>query len=312
MKMPVQRRFERGERMQKTITVSALGLILLASATTPARAQNREHQQQTAELRMLQEQTQQLSLSLAQIAEAIKALNARLDATDQAAQKRFADQELLIKNLSNDLSAIRERTQDSDTRLRSLSDEINALRATMTSLPSLLSQSGATPLPPGDSTSASTQPGAPAPTGVSPTLGTSTLGLSPGRMLESARGDYFSGNYQAAITGFEGLVKAFPTSEAAGEAYYYLGETHMAQKGYQQAAAAYAQVIQNYRKSTWVPDAYYKRGKALESLGMTDEARSVYEQLVKTYPDTTPAGLASQSLRRLGRQSTPPPTSQRP
>jgi tol-pal system protein YbgF len=311
MKMIVQRRLERGERMRKTITVSALGLILLASAATPARAQNREHQQQTAELRMLQEQTQQLSLSLAQIAEAIKALNARLDATDQAAQKRFADQELLIKNLSNDLSAIRERTQDSDTRLRSLSDEINALRATMTSLPSLLSQSGATPLPTGDSTSAST-PGAPVPTGVSPALGTSTLGLSPGRMLESARGDYFSGNYQAAITGFEGLVKAFPTSEAAGEAYYYLGETHMAQKGYQDAAAAYAQVIQNYRKSTWVPDAYYKRGKALESLGMTDEARSVYEQLVKTYPDTTPAGLASQSLRRLGQKSTPPPASQRP
>jgi tol-pal system protein YbgF len=301
--------------MQKTFTVSALGLILFASASTPAHAQNREHQQQTAELRMLQEQTQQLSLSLAQIAEAIKALNARLDATDQAAQKRFADQELLIKNLSNDLSAIRERTQDSDTRLRSLSDEINALRATMTSLPSLLSQSGGAPPALGDSTAPAAVPGATGPAGPPTAPGVDPrLGLSPSRMLDSARGDYFSGNYAAAISGFEALVKAFPTSEAAGEAYYYLGETHMTQKRYQEAAAAYAQVIQNYKKSSWVPDAYFKRGKALESLGMTDEARSVYEQLVKTYPDTTPAGLASQSLKRLGlgRQSTPPPTSPRP
>jgi len=303
--------------MQKTITVSALGLILFTSASTPARAQNREHQQQTAELRMLQEQTQQLSLSIAQIAEAIKALNARLDATEQAAQKRFADQELIIKGLGNDLSAIRERTQDTDTRLRSLSDEIDALRSTLTSLPSLLSQSGGAPPPlgGGDPTLPNAQAGAGTPGAAGgPASGSrdsSTLGLSPSRMLDSARGDYFSGNYQAAISGFEALVKAFPTSEAAGEAYYYLGETQFTQKRYQEAAAAYAQVIQNYKKSSWVPDAYFKRGRSLEALGMTDEAKTVYEQLVKTYADTTPAGLASQRLTVLKRQTTPP-ASQRP
>jgi len=299
--------------MQKITTVLAIGLIGLIAGSTPARAQNREHQQQTAELRMLQEQTQQLALSLAQIAETLKALNARLDATEQTAQKRYADQELIIKNLSNDLSAIRERTQDTDTRLRSLSDEINALRSTMTSLPSLLSQSGAaTPLA-GDGTTGAGQPGATGvgPSGPPPTAGSSTLGLSPSRMLEAARGDYFSGNYPAAISGFEALVKAFPTSEAAGEAYYYLGETHFTQKRYQEAASAYGQVIQNYKKSSWVPDAYFKRGRALESLGMNEEARALYEQLVKAYPDSQQAGLASQSLKRMGRQGGPP-ASQRP
>ena len=48
---------------------------------------------------MLQEQTQQLALTLAQLAEALKAINARMDTADQSAQKRFADQELLIKRL---------------------------------------------------------------------------------------------------------------------------------------------------------------------------------------------------------------------
>src|SRR5262245_26295181 len=181
--------------MQKAITVSALALVLSVLGRVPAGAQNREHQQMTAEMRMLQEQTQQLSLSLAQIAEAIKALNARIEASDQTAQKRYADQELLIKTLTNDLSAIRERTQETDTRLRSLSDEIEALRATVTSLPSLLT-SGAAP-PVGDAANAAAQGLPPSsssqPSPVSSGGTSSTLGLSPSRMLESARADYFSG-----------------------------------------------------------------------------------------------------------------------
>ncbi|HKE87139.1 MAG TPA: tol-pal system protein YbgF [Vicinamibacterales bacterium] len=294
--------------MQKTITVFAVALILSALGAVPAGAQNREHQQMTAELRMLQEQTQQLALSLAQIADAIKALNTRLDASDQGAQKRFADQELLIKNLTSELSTIRERTQDTDTRLRSLSDEISALRSTVTSLPNLLTSGGASS-PGVDSSSAST---APSPAGVaatptsSPSTGSSTLGLSPSRMLESARSDYFSGSYASAITGFEALVKAFPTSEAAAEAYYYLGETYYTQKRNQDAVSAYTRVIQSYPKSNWLPDAYFKRGRALEALGQVDEARASYEQLIKNFAGSAPAGLARQRLDALRRQSSTP------
>ena len=53
--------------MQRTI-MAAAGLLLFAWAAVPAGAQNREHQQMSAELRMLQEQTQQLALTLAQMA----------------------------------------------------------------------------------------------------------------------------------------------------------------------------------------------------------------------------------------------------
>jgi len=291
--------------MQKTITVCAVALILSALGAVPAGAQNREHQQMTAELRMLQEQTQQLALSLAQIADAIKAVSTRLDSSDQAAQKRFADQELLIKNLTSELSTIRERTQDTDTRLRSLSDEIGALRSTVTSLPNMLTSGGATS-PAGDSSSASAlSPGGATPTPPSST-GSSSLGLSPSRMLESARSDYFSGSYASAITGFEALVKAFPSSEAAAEAYYYLGETYYTQKRNQDAVSAYTRVIQSYPKSNWVPDAYFKRGRALEALGQVDEARASYEQLIKSFAGSAPAGLARQRLDALRRQSSTP------
>jgi tol-pal system protein YbgF len=267
----------------------------------PAVAQNREHQQMSAELRMLQEQSQQLALTLAQIGDALKALNARLDASDKEAQQRFADQKLLIQKLSDDVSAVRERSQDTDTRLRKVADEVEALRTTLTSLPSMLS--GAAPSPsPETSAVDPTAPSAVTP----PASQTSTLGLSPSRMLDTAKSDYFSGSYASAVSGFESLLKTFPTSEAAAEAQFMLGETYSQQKRYAEAVNAYTNAIQRFPRSMWVPEAYYKRGKAQESLGTPEAARASYEILLKTYPDTPSAGLAKQALDRLGRQAAAP------
>src|SRR5688572_32390423 len=109
--------------LTRTAAALACGLTFAA----PAAAQNREHQQQAAELRILQEQQQQLSLAIAQVVDAIKALNARIDEAAALNRKGFADQELSIRGLGSDLSAIRERTQETDTRIRTLRDEIDAL-----------------------------------------------------------------------------------------------------------------------------------------------------------------------------------------
>ena len=288
--------------MHTTLLRSTLALALLSTAV-PAGAQNREHQQMSAEMRMLQEQTQQLALTLAQIGDAIKALNARMDATDQSAQKRFADQELLIKKLVDGLSAINERSQDTDTRLRKLADEVEALRTTLTSLPALLSS--ATPPPPTETSAVdpNAPPVASQPAGPPP----STIGLSPARMLDTAKSDYFSGSYATAVTGFEALLRTFPTSEAAAEAQFMLGQTYSQQKRYGDAVNAYGMAIQKYPRSTFVPEAYYQRGKAQESLGQPEAARASYEQLLKTYPETPSAGLAKQALDRLGRQAAAPP-----
>jgi tol-pal system protein YbgF len=287
--------------MHKNLLRSTLAMTVLAMAV-PAVAQNREHQQMSAELRMLQEQTQQLALTLAQIGDALKALNSRLDAADQTAQKRFADQELLIKKLSDDVSAVRERSQDTDTRLRKLADEVEALRSSVTSLPSLLSGFGAA-APAAEA--APVDPTAP-PVPVPPASQASTIGLSPSRMLDTAESDYFSGSYAAAVSGFENLLRTFPSSEAAAEAQFMLGETHSQQRRYADAVNAYTAAIQKFPRSMWVPEAYYKRGKAQESLGTPEAARASYEQLLKTYPDTPSAGLAKQALDRIGRQAAAP------
>jgi tol-pal system protein YbgF len=271
---------------------------------SPAAAQNREHQQMAAELRMLQEQTQQLAITLAAVnqalAESVKLLNARMDEDTNTIRKGFADQKLLIDNMASDVSRIRERSNDTNVRIGSLQEELEALRTTVQAL----QQTAVAPPAP------AVDPLAPAGTGTStppapalppPVAPPSTAGLSPTRLYETAQADYFAGQWSSAISGFEAFLRAFPRSEQADDAQLYIGETYFAQNQWPEAIAAYNQLIQSYPGTNSVPVAYYKRGLAQERLGQIDAARASWEAAAKSFPDSDAGRLAKQNLDRLGR-----------
>lgn len=294
--------------MQRITAALITGLTLSVATAAPVAAQNREHLQMAAELRMLQEQNQRLSLTLTQLTETLKAVSARLDATEQFQQRRFADQEVLVKNLGSDLSAIRERTQDTDTRMRSLKDEIDALRQTFLSLPALIARAQAAPVDPLADPSLTPPAGG----GVAPSPSTtlpappvitlpSTAGLSPNRMYDTAYGDYGAGQYAAAITGFEQLVKTFPDAERADDAQYLIGESLGRLNRLPDAIAAYNLVIQKYPTGDQVDMAYYRRGFVEGQMGRNDAARATFEELIKRYPDSQGAVFARQRLAGLNR-----------
>jgi tol-pal system protein YbgF len=291
--------------MKKLFSIGAVALAGWTAAATPAMAQNREHQQMAADARMLQEQTQQLAIAVAALSEslsqALKTINARLDDTTNATRKAFADQKLLIDNMANDVRVVRERTDDTNLRIATLREELEALRSSVLAM----QQSAlAAPPPPVIDPNVPVDPNAPpppAPPVVAAPL-PSTVGLSPTRMLETARGDYFAGQYALAITGFDAFLKAFPRSESAGEAQHYIGESYASQNRWEDAVAAYNAVIQNYPTSSIVPETYYKRGLAQERMGQVDAARASWEAVVKTYPESDGARLAKQGLDRLSRQ----------
>jgi tol-pal system protein YbgF len=290
--------------MQKFKTI-AVWLALLPAMSVPVAAQNREHLQLAAELRMLQEQNQQLGLALTQLTDALKAVNARLDASEEFQRRRFADQEVLVKNLGSDLGTIRERTQDTDTRLRTLKDEIDALRQTFLSLPSLIAQSqvAAAPVDPNNPnvappTGAATMtPPPPAPILTLPP----EAGLSPNRIYDTAYSDYTSAQYASAITGFQQLLKTYPTAERADDAQFLIGESLVNMKRFPEAIDAYNLVIQKYPSGDQVAMAYYRRGFVESMMGQTDAARATFEELVKRFPDSQGAQLAKQRLAGMSR-----------
>ena len=116
------------------MTHKIFGILLAGAmvlAAVPAHAANKEHQQLMADLRILQEQSQQLQNMIGLLNDAIKAVNTRLDQQTETTRKAFADQKLVIDNLSNDVRVIREKLDDNNVRIGSLTQEVDALRQSM-------------------------------------------------------------------------------------------------------------------------------------------------------------------------------------
>ena len=280
--------------MRRTFASVAVAVVIGGAATLFA--QSRQEQQMAAELRMLQEQQQLQALALARLAETLEALSPRFDEVIEAHRKRIADLELTIKTVGNDMSAVRAQTQDTNNRLLSLSDEIEALRKSFETLPMLIRQALPPPpvdpnAPPGDVSQLAPPPAAP-----------SALGLSPGQLLGEAKGDYTSGEYDAAIAGFAAVISNFPGTQAAADAQHHIGESYYLQKKWPEAIAAYDLVIQNHATSPFVPDAYYKRGMAQEFSGQLEAAKASFEFTMKTFPETVGGQLARQGFERISRQ----------
>ena len=292
--------------MQKTISCALAALLASASVPSPATAQNREHQQMTADVRMLQEQTQQLAITLAEVtqalAESLEIINGRLDEASDTARKTAADQKLIIDSIGEGVRVMRERSNDTNVRMGELREELEALRLTVQALQAL--QRAALAPPPVPDPDAPVDPDAPAPVPVplppAPPPLPSIAGLSPTRLYDTARADYFAGQWTSAISGFEAFLRAFPRSEQADDAQFHIGETHYAQNEWAEAIAAYNQVIQNYVGTNAVPDAYYKRGLAEEHLGEMDAARASWEAVAENFPESDAGRLARQNLDRLG------------
>lgn len=279
------------------------GALLVLSAAAPGAATDREHRQIMADLRMLQEQTQQLQLALGALAEAVKAVAARLDEQAGANRKAFADQKLLIDAVTDGVRILREKVDDSNVRLASLAQEVEALRTAIPPVvpPSVGTEPGAAPGQAATEPPAGTPAAAPAGAGTAPTPASSPVqpGVNPQRLWEEAFGDYTAGRWSLAITGFENYIRYFPRSAQADDAQFYIGAAFQLEGKYQEAVAAFDKVIVNYPGTDSVPQALFKRGACYESLKQLDRAQQSYEMVIKNFPDTDAAFLARQALDRL-------------
>jgi tol-pal system protein YbgF len=268
-------------------------LILAVVFVSPASAANKEHQQLMADLRILQEQSQLLQNMLTTLADAIKAVNSRIDQQAETSRKTFADEKLLIDTLIKELGVMREKVDDNNVRVGSLSQELDALRQ-------LVQQALArTPSVPSDVATAggATPPVAGAPATPLP-AGPSATGASPTKTYEQAYGDYAAGLWDLAIDGFEAFLKDFPRATQADDAQYYIGRSYLQDAKYDKAVEAFDKVIRNYPTSNNVPNAFYLKGVALRSLKQMDGARDAWNTVIKTYPDSPAATQAKQALAR--------------
>ena len=279
--------------------VTLAALLIAVPGASPAAAQSRREMQMMADVRMLQEQTQQLQQQLTaaieQLSATLKTINGRVDEQAAASRKSFADQKLAVDQFGSDLRAVRERIDENTTRITGLAQEVEALRLAIPQFP-------AAPAAPIDPAAPPAAPGtSPDPAAAAPPPVALAPGMTPQRLYNTALADFTAGQWALCIDGFNTYLRSFARTDLGDDAQWYVGECYHQDGKFAEAIDAYNRVISNFPKGDRVPDAYYKRGIALSATGQTDRARESFETLMKSYPDHDMARMAKQQIDRLNR-----------
>lgn len=105
--------------------------------------------------------------------------------------------------------------------------------------------------------------------------------------------------YDAAETAFREFLTAFPDSQHAPSAQYWLAETYYVRQQYEPALSAFNAVLENYPQSRKAVDALLKVGYTNYELERWDAAKQALDRVQSDYPETTAARLAGQRLERM-------------
>ena len=175
--------------MKQMAWVVGAALLLVVGSAPSAQAADKAHQQLMAEIRMLQEQQQQLQQMLGGLADTLKAVTSKLDDQTGANRKAFADQKLQIDNVAEGVRVLREKADDTNVRLSTVSQELEAVRQAIASIPAP-STSPAT----GQGTLPQSPEGSAAPVGTANVPPSATSGgpaplISPQKMYDNAYSD---------------------------------------------------------------------------------------------------------------------------
>jgi tol-pal system protein YbgF len=283
--------------MKQSWKVGAVLAVVLAAAS-PAGAADKAHQQLMAEIRMLQEQQQQLQQMMGALADTLKTVSTKIDDQTATNRKAFADQKVQIDNVADGVRVLREKADDTNVRLSTVSQELEAVRQAMSSMQTTGVAPSAAPLAPaGEPGAAPTTAGQPptGPTGSAPFI-------SPQRMYDNAYSDYMAGQYDIAIQGFNAFLTSFPKSDKADDAQLNIGNALYAAGKYAEALDAFQKVISNYAQADTAAIALYKMGVTYEALKQVDLARKSFETVTQKYPAAYEAILAKQRLDALNRK----------
>lgn len=127
-------------------------------------------------------------------------------------------------------------------------------------------------------------------------------GGNPRQLYDAAYAYLLQQDYNAAETSFDEFLQRYPNDALAGNAQYWLGESHFVRGNYKAAAGAFLKGYQTYATSVKAPDSLLKLAMSLDRLGQKDAACSSYTELSTRFPQA-PAHVktrADSERRRLG------------
>lgn len=103
-------------------------------------------------------------------------------------------------------------------------------------------------------------------------------------------------DYAEAEQALRAFVDAHPEHDLAGNATYWLGETHYVRGQYDQAAVTFAEGFQSYPDGGKAPDNLLKLGMSLAQIDRMDDACGIYAELLDRYPEA-PGNILQRARR---------------
>ena len=113
---------------------------------------------------------------------------------------------------------------------------------------------------------------------------TVVTGDDPEKAYEDAYGFLLQQDYPHAQVAFSGFLGKFPKDKLAGNAQYWLGESHYVRGQYREAADSFLKGYSNYQRGPKAPDSLLKLAMSLSKLGQKDQSCAAFSQLDSAFP----------------------------
>lgn len=119
----------------------------------------------------------------------------------------------------------------------------------------------------------------------------------PKKLYDAALTAYYRRNYPTAISRFQEFITAFPSSDLADNALYWIGESYYAKEDFERAISSFLKVADRYPNGSKVPDALFKIGLSYGRLNDHEKATEYLTRVMDNYPFSS---AAQQAKSRLG------------
>ena len=259
-----------------SIAAAVVACALLAPG--PARAANKDVERLAVQIATLQGQLAELQRSAEESRTELRRLT-----------ELVAEQNALLKKSASDRrqqdETITASVKDLNDRVAELAEALAALKAQAVPLPSP---------DPGPAAPPATMPGADP--GAAAAAAQAATAPAPRELYSQAYADYARGNFDLAVQGFGEYLRAYPGTDFADNAQYWIGECLYGKKMYAEAIEAWNTLFKDFPASDKLPDGRVKKGMALERLGRKSQALVEYRYVVDRYPNSQAARIARERL----------------
>jgi len=301
----------------------AVALVLLAGCASVADVTGTASQQDLVELRgevAAAQQAAQRARSDAESA-ALRAVDTRLRNQGAESERQITALTRRVDGLTTSLTELVARVEELASRVDGLGRQLRGAAPSGAPRTATPVTPGASPTPAAPGTSpglgappATTTP-PPATAAPSVTAGTrpATNALQPQDIYQAAYIDFSKGSYALAMAGFREFLRRFPDHPLAGNAQYWIGESHFslarghanagqadrAAQELEQAVQELRKVVANYPRGEKAPTALYKEALALIELKQPGLAQQRLEYLVANFPQAEETPMARERLAAI-------------